>query len=320
MINYENFLEWVNSKFSDVKTQGDEIKINSIFTSDTKQHLYCNTRKNSYHCWKTDKSGNLFHLVSLVDKIPYGEAVELLGGNNEIRNLESKLKKLFSEKKEEIKINSLKLPENSYKIESLPKEGRDFIKSNGYLEKRKIPIKNIYYCVSGEYAERIVIPYLDSEGNLIYWNSRSMKKDAFMRYRGPENKGVGKSDVVFATDWNATKIYLTEGEFDAISLNSCGFAGWALGGKEIHDKQMNFVRGKKICLSFDNDKYGRLAINKLGDKLLKEGIEVSYVLPPEEFKDWNNLLICKSEKEIFEWIKSKEAIYDWKESLRLSMR
>ena len=188
-----------------------------------------------------------------------------------------------------------------------------------YLKERKISSDGLYYCLEGEYGNRIIIPYYNKNKEVIYWNGRHIG-DSPLRYFGPKNCGVGKGDVIFATKWDCDKVYLTEGEFDAMSLNMVGYAGWACGGKELSDKQINYLRNYKICLALDQDKYGQIALNKMGNKLLKEGIRrISYVSPPIEYKDWNKMFIELGKSGVHDYILSKEQIFKWTTEIKLSL-
>lgn len=334
MIDYQIFLKWAEKTFENVKTSGNEIKINSIFADDNKNHLWCNPSKNAYHCWKTDRSGNLFELVSIVDKVNYQEAVDLLKSNIELKMLEEKVKKFYKDKIEIIKPKNLKinLPDNTYLISNLDKTNKYRIVSENYLAKRNLSIKGLYFCVAKgnskkDYSNRIIIPYYDFNGSLVYFNSRSLDKSTTLRYMGPDKDeyNVGKSDVLWVSNWGANKLYLTEGEFDAMSLIMCGFDSSACGGKELYDKQLDFlygygteqVRKYKICVAFDRDKSGLAALNKVGNYLLANGKETTYVFPPKKYKDWNEMLISEGANVVKAWIISNEEIFNQYTSIKL---
>lgn len=305
MINKEDFIKWTEDHFENVSIHGDQIKVNSIFTDDYKGKLYISTEKNAYHCWKTDKSGNLFDLVMKRTGCTYSEAIELISDNNAIRKLENRVHQLFEEKpKKEPKIL---LPNHVYNIFDLDPSDNYRIIAEKYLTSRKLPVEKFLVCKAGEYKMRIFIPYYDKSGSLIYWNSRTLKDDP-LRYRGPENEGIGKSDVLYMTNWNAKKIYLTEGEFDALSLFCCGFSGTACGGKSVDDKQIEILKNYQVCICFDTDKSGGDALNKIGKKIAGQVKDLSYVRPPEKFKDWNKMLVECNENIVRKYIEINEKI------------
>lgn len=290
-INKEEFIKWAEKNFDSVIIHGDQIKLNSIFIEDKKNHLWVSIEKNAYHCWKTDKSGNLYDLVVKKSKYTYQEAMDLIGDNNELRKLEKRVEDFFNKKQEVVvkKTNKISFPEHVYKISELEKNNKFRIRAEEYLKSRCID-SDLFVCTFGEYCNRIFIPYYDKNGNLIYWNSRSLS-DKGIRYLGPRNSGIGKSDVVYMTTWNTNKLYLTEGEFDALSLFQCGLNGCAIGGKEVYDKQLEIIKKYQICICFDTDKSGGQALNKVGKNIASKVKDLSFVRPPEGYKDWNCMLV-----------------------------
>lgn len=326
MIDFESFVQWCEERFpGEVVVKGKEVRINSIFEPDNKHHMWCNPYGGKHHrdhgvyrCFKSDKKGTLVGLVMEVDNCSYEEAREILSGNTPIRILEDELDKFFKEKEyieahpEEIKI---KLPEYTYLITGLPKSSLLRMEAEDYLAKRKLPIDGLYVCSTGDYKNRIIIPYYDAKGKLIYFNGRSMldRKD-ILRYLGPEKEiGVGKGDVIFATSWpkKGEKIYLTEGELDAISLKVCGFNGMACGGKTLSDMQVEYIRDYRICLALDEDAAGLSGVMEMGRKLFANQIsEITFVRPPVGLKDWNKMLVNFSAEIVQTWIKEHEKPFD----------
>ena len=321
MAEFDAFLEWVSDRFPDYEISNDEIKINSVFTSDTGRHLWCNPDKNCYHCWKTDESGNLFELICHVDKCGFDEARHVLGSDNYIRNLESKLAKWKERQKTPPPPPEpmLALPPNTCRIDALaePHLGR----ACQYLESRKLPPGDLMYCPSGEFRDRLIIPYYDAAGKLVYWNSRDVTGKAKLRYRGPDKDvaKVGKGDVLWMSKWptGGEKVYLTEGEFDAMSLASLGLNAGACGGKEVGQKQISLLKPYHVSISFDNDKSGQAALNKVGMALLASGVQrVSFIRPPMKIKDWNQMLVEAGAEKVKAYIRMGEKIFNpWTSSM-----
>ena len=315
MVDFDSFLRWAEDKFDSVVVKGPEIKLNSIFAPDRHHHLCCNPNGGKhkrpdgcYHCWKTGEYGTLVGLVMQVEGCTYQEAKEILDGGISIRDLEDRLEEFFAnQENKEIPPpeNKLTLPEDTYPITELSPLHRGVAES--YLKNRLLPIESFYYCIAGDYRNRIIIPYYDREEKLIYWNARHVGQSK-LRYRGPEKTcGVGKSDVLYAPKWPCfgSKVYLTEGEFDALTLQICGFNGMACGGKELDDKQIELLRGYRICLGLDNDATvdeakapGLTGMLNMGNKLLAAHFVVSFVRPPRVFKDWNKMLVSLRNPEI----------------------
>lgn len=322
MIDFDSFVEWCESRFNRVEVKGNEVKVPSIFTEDTKTHLWMNPKGGVHHrddgcyrCFYTENKGTLVGLVMLVDSCTYEEAKEILSGHTPIGVLEDKLEEFFKEKelqeefKKEIK---LKLPEHSVLITDLP-SCRLKTDAETYLIKRKLPVESFYVCSKGNYVNRIVIPYFDVKGSLIYFNTRNMR-DNGLRYCGPDKElGVGKSDVLYAPKWpnKKSKIYLTEGEFDALTLCVCGFNGIACGGKVLSDKQILLIKDYKICLALDEDASGLFGLKIMAAKLVNYQVsDITYCRPPKGIKDWNKMLVMFKPEIVQGYINSHEKNFD----------
>mgnify|MGYP000370213268 CR=1 FL=1 len=246
-IDQDYFSQWVETRFGRDNYYVKELQVNlhSPFTEkkDDGFHLWCCPELNAYHCWKTGKSGNLYELISEFEPCSYADAVELLGGNQYLKTLEDKIQKFFQSKPKEVKKSSLSLPPGTKAIHELPDGIREVVQK--YLQNRKLDYSNLYYCTEGKYAKRIIIPYYDSNRNLIYFNGRDITNKAYLRYKGPEKEtvGIGKGDVVWMSSYpdKGEKVYLTEGEFDAMSLKEAGFVSAALGGKSLNPKQIKLL-------------------------------------------------------------------------------
>lgn len=338
MVNFESFLNWAEDRFGNVLVHGKEIKINSIFCDDNKFHLWCSPSggKNEvkygvYHCWKTDKHGTLVDLIMQVDKCSFKEAWRICGGQLRMSEVEKKLLDIFKQKKEEIKITKgLKLPEKTFKIKELPLDSNIRIRAEKYLQERKLPT-DMLVCTGGKCYNRIVIPYYNKNNELIYWNCRTLNPDEALRYKGPEKElGVYKENVMFFTEWPKTgeKVYITEGEFDAISIKICGLNSAAFGGKNLSEKQIEILSEFIPVLCLDNDKIGvsshgttsagQIALKKIGDTLLQHGFnEFYYVRPPIGYKDWNALLIDNEPDKIKDYILKNENKYTDQTSILL---
>jgi DNA primase len=321
-ICFDSFVEWCEHRFDgEIIVKGNEVKINSIFTDDNGHHLWCspkggkhNRNHGCYRCFKSEKIGTLIGLVMLVDSCSYDEARDILSGQTPIGLLEDKLEEFFKEKEQESpKEIKLKLPEGTFPITELPKTSLLRMEAEDYLAKRKISADDFCVCGSGDYKNRIIIPYYDANSKLIYFNGRSISPKSKLRYFGPSKEvGVGKGDVLYTPRWPkvGSKIYLTEGEFDAYTLYACGFNGMACGGKELTDQQINFIRQYKVCLALDEDIAGLSGLKRMGDKLISNSMEVTYVRPPKGIKDWNKMLVMFKPEIIQAYIEKNEKRFD----------
>jgi len=302
-VDFDAFVKWAEDRFGDIIVSYPEVKINSIFKENDQDHkLWCNPdggrdkiETGVYHCWKTGKTGTLAGLIMEVDGCAYEDAVDILGGDTPLAELQEKIEDFFDnlQIKEVVKTEEpidLKLPPETHSIADLPPWNPHRQRAEIYLRNRKIPTDNLKICTGGLYRNRIVIPYCDQKGKLIYFNCRALSNKQMPKYRGPEKElGIGKGDVIFMPKWlpKGVKLYLTEGEFDALSLFYSGLHAAALGGKNLSVKQIQLLKDYIPVITVDNDEAGRIALLTIGDCLLEQGFKVYYVRPPRGFKDWN---------------------------------
>lgn len=267
----------------------------------------------SYRCWKTDEMGSLVSLVAHYDGIDYDEAEELICGSTSLRVLEQKVNEFFGFKEEQPIIESsvveepkaFQMPDFSFYIDRMSDSNFWKIRASTYLSERKIPTEGLYVCTEDkEYGNRIIIPWFDKEEKLVFWNARTMSKsNKVIRYLKPKNADQNKA--LYMTEWPAdgTKIYIMEGELDAISLQLCGLVGCACGGKFLSDEQIEMIRSYLPVLVFDSDDSGLKALIDVGTALLERGFPcVNYVRPPKVYKDWNKFLQCRDPQTIKAYI------------------
>lgn len=330
-VNFETFLNWAKNKFGEENIKikntphGTEICTHSFFAhekgiEDSKFHLCMNPsggvskrpERGSYRCWKTNAMGSLVKLVANCDHISYEEAEERICGISTLRQLEERCHNLFETKTEVSvtkKTKKVEFPPNTYEIDSLPESHFMRLRAKNYLENRKIPTNGFHVCVAGEYANRIIIPYYNREGSLIWYNGRLMSdSQGVLRYLKCKSDGVNHDDVLYMSDWPAagSKVYLMEGEFDAKTLGLCGMTGCAVGGKSLSKAQLEMIKQYQLVLAFDSDDSGYEANNNIGSDLLNYGYEknITYVRPPKEYKDWNKLYKEKN-ADVVKWFINK---------------
>lgn len=324
-VDFEKFLNWAERRFDDVVVQGNEIKINSIFCEDHKHHLWCNPTGGKkehpngvFRCWKSDAKGSLVSLIMMVDGISFQEALEILGGEDiSLAELERQVDEMFSEKNEiSNPVSShLSLPDGTYLIESLPDTDYFRVQSEVYLLNRKLDPTGLYVCTKGNYRNRIVIPYYDRTGNLIYFNARDLSGKSPIKYMGPPKEcGIGKADVLYFEKWpdKNKEVYLTEGEFDSRVFRSIGFESGAFGGKALSEIQITYLKDMQVkpILCLDGDPPGRSALPKIADLLESQGVTpIKFAFPPKSCKDWNELLQKTNSKTMKTYIKNSVKIY-----------
>jgi len=327
---FENFKNWAEDRFKgDMVVTGSEIRINSIFADDSKYHLWCSPKggkdkiKNGvYHCFKTDNKGSLLKLIRLVDKCDREEAYEILNGKKTIRQLEKQLFEFFEKEEHhpEIKTKkneySIKIPEGSFLISYLPKNNFWRKIAEEYLLKRKISTDGLFICTQKPYKARIVIPYYNKNGELIYWNARHIGKSNLRYVVPPKSCGIGKEDVLYFPygiyHEKQDDVYLCEGEFDALTLHAIGLKSVAAGGKNFNLKQANVLKDYNITICLDNDKAGieggcnmfKLLLQVLNNKKIK------FVTPHSIYKDYNDMMVGEGDKILKYYIKNNQKFFD----------
>lgn len=311
-VSFEKFLRWAKNRFGEenLLVQGKEIRINSMFDpGDSKHHLWCSPSGGKkkrkfgvFHCFKSDRKGSLVKLIQIVDCCDRVDAIDILEGNTSIRELEKRLEELLAQDNPpppEPVINTFSLPADCELISNLGTNNWWRKRAENYLLSRKIPIDGLYVCTNGREKNRIVIPYYDRKGGLIYWNARTMGKSK-TKYLGPSKEvGVGKEDVIFmAGKWPypGETLYLCEGELNAISLKVAELTAAACGGKNMCDKQAIMLSEYRIVLCLDRDKAGKSGTSKMTAMLSaverQQGKEkLKIVVPPQGYNDWNDMLV-----------------------------
>jgi len=150
--------------------------------------------------------------------------------------------------------------------------------------------------------DRIVLPYFDSDQNLIGAQGRAIQKNAKVRY-----VSIKKSDddpfIFGLNNWNKNeKTFVTEGPIDSMFLNNCVAVSCSdLGGtirKHLDYKGIT-IDSKNIVCVFDNEKRNENTI-KMMLKAVRLGFSV--VVWPDNFttcKDINDMILSgKTRQEV----------------------
>ena len=337
-VDHNMFLDWAVDRFGEANVRvkhtahGVEIETHSFFAleqlgkDDRKYHLWMNTEGGKkqieggvFRCWLTNEMGSLISLVSKVDGITYEEAEELITGTTSLRNLEKKVDEFFGHKAEVddmniadvIEAEEIEWPDFCFEIDKMSPSNYWRVRARRYLAERKIPTEGLFVCTGGDFENRIMIPYYDRDGKMVFFNGRTMSSNKKMLRYMKIIEGDQES-VLYMTSWPAlgSKIYVMEGEFDAITLGLCDFVGCACGGPYLSDTQIELIRGYKPILVFDADEAGLEALVRVGDTLMERGfVGLRYVRPPKVYKDWNKLLVRRNSQTVKAYIDRFEKPY-----------
>jgi len=221
----------------------------------------------SWHCWVCDKKGKKIHQMFKLIGVPGEKLIEL----------KSIVKTYFA----------IDVPKQEEKVE-LPKEfksllditqhdiiGRHalaYLKSRG-ITKDDIVKYNMGYCEKGRYANHIIIPSYDANGNLNYFTARTFNQSSTVKYKNPSTSRNIIPFEIFI-NWNVPVI-LCEGPFDALAIKRNAIP---LLGKTIQSSLMKKLvtsAVEKIYIALDKDAQ-KQALN-FCENLIKEGKEVYLV-------------------------------------------
>lgn len=220
---------------------------------------------NPWHCWVCNKQGKtLRSLFKQVQASPE-QFSEL-----------KKLVKTGAEVQEVVVEHTLSLPKE---LKSLV-DNNDIIArhAKAYLKSRNISIDdiikyNIGYCDGGRYANMVIIPSYDENGNLNYFTGRSFEKNPYVKYRNPE---VSRDIIPFELfiNWDSPLV-LCEGPFDAIAIKRNAIP---LLGKNIQTSLMKKIvksTVEKIYIALDTDAMKQAL--KFAEYFMDQGKEVYLV-------------------------------------------
>ena len=128
---------------------------------------------------------------------------------------------------------------------------------------------------------RIIIPFIDQQGEWFGFQGRSLKADDKLRYITimlDENRS--KVYGLNRVDFNKT-VYVTEGPFDSLYIDNA----IAMAGADI---DWDMLEGKEVVFVFDNEKRNREIVNRI-EKAISKGYEVVIWPSSLEEKDINDM-------------------------------
>ncbi len=235
-----------------------------------KRKLEINIFNGKYHCWVCNFQGSTFK--TLFSKLG---ADHLL--TKEFAEVEKFKKPIVSFSKQEVKEEIHFLPPEFERIGN-PKTDTQYLNAVKYLKNRNITTQDIIrydigFCRTGEYANRIVIPSYDSEGNLNFFTARDFTNKHPYKYKLCH---FSKNIIGFESLINFKEpINLVEGQFDAIAIRRNAIP---LFGKTLSTKLKNKIltlKSPHVNVILDND--ARKDSIKICEFLLKNNISVSLV-------------------------------------------
>ena len=271
------FLDLIREVTTGEIENGAETRFNCPFCGDERQKLYVQSEDPYlWHCKHCDRVGNPISFVREFYGVPFQEALGILESydyyyNDDIKTrLNEYVDTQLTEAEQLLlllngKSDTTQEPESELAPVPLP-NGFKFLEDNidnkesypyfNYLLRRNISVSEAFYYKIGYVDEgsyynpnkdsdsrltkSIVFTTYDSRGRLIYWSTRAITNDAYVKsLNAPVIDGYfSKRNTVFNL-YGAAKtgrIIISEGILNAITTGRSGVATF---GKQITDEQIN---------------------------------------------------------------------------------
>jgi hypothetical protein len=254
--------DYLDEKFTESSVAGREFRTNSLFTEDTKQKLYINLDTGFWIDFKSSEKGNFYQLVSMVDNVPY-------------RNARTYINKLAFDKGANLfEISSLNVDNVAIEAErTIAEDVKSFVEvtptkdinSPSLLKRaaakfaysRGLQQFKFFVANYGKYHQRVIIP----------WEPKYLNPSKALY-------GIKTSEILYPYDESQDYVIVTEGPLDAMTLRAAGYNATCTQGCKMSTVQAKSLKPQKVIVAYD--------IYKL--------------VPPKEFKDWNEF-----------WVKGKES-------------
>lgn len=203
-----------------------EIRFNCIFCEDEGYHLYVNTKKRIFHCFRCNASGRTNILNDTLEHIHL----------DNIGKLESSTP-----------IGKLKLPPKHK--DTLTKAAIRYLEGRGLYES-DIENHKIYCAAAGSiYFGRVIIPCNPSSGWADYFVARSYTRLSFPKYVNPSGSGrhlflSRNHNSKWRDLWGPQELLLVEGPFDFLKASRHGPTACLLG------KNLSNTQAREIVTEF----------------------------------------------------------------------
>lgn len=226
-------------------------EIKGLDDGDGKGNLEVNYKRGVYKCWSCaethDTHGSIHKLIKRYGSPRQLKMYEILRPESEEDT--KVVKKYVRLPKEFVSFNNVSL---GLKLTHHYRQAVGYIKSRNITDEM-ITKYDIGFCYDGPYANRIIIPSYDTDGNLNYFIARSYLSKTKMKYKNPD---IPKETIIWnekLIDWSK-RVFLVEGAFDSIFLNN----SIPMLGKYISDLLYNKIydNAESVCIVLDGDAWG----------------------------------------------------------------
>lgn len=281
--NRINLLSLIERDYK-VKRVGSTYRINPCPICGNKDHFTVYPKTNSYSSFNDCCQGGsvykyLQEVKGMDEERAYEELLLLAGEEQEYKKGTATPQPTKAEVKEVPSSNYTNIILKLYNEQS--EKDKEYFINRGIgpeiIEKYKLCIGDVKELEQSYWGKRAIIPIWEGD-KVVYWNARSLEENPKMKYMKPKGKSVLLNRRYLKNSNEKETIIITEGEFDALSIETLGFKAIALGGSENTDKLTNEIRSNKAAknhiyiISFDSDQAGEKAAEKLQQDLNKLNI------------------------------------------------
>lgn len=238
-----DILTWLKENAEVVDVTEKEVFLSSCpwcgAPSTHKSNISASRLKPVFNCFRCGKSGGWAYLISKIRHITIREAKAIIGDD-------------FTRVSKKVEKKSLE-PQELPPMSPWTLRSWEYLLDRG-MEERTIKHFKLYFCGTGWYKNRIVIP-VTLDGITITFQARTVLKDHDPRYLSPKNSP--KNQLLYnIDDYNGQDVYLVEGPSDVWRLWQNGIFATCPLGKAISEDQMDLLSKKgikKIRLMQDPD-------------------------------------------------------------------
>jgi DNA primase len=151
---------------------------------------------------------------------------------------------------------------------------------NRNITKSHILKYNIGVCGSGRWADMIIVPSYDKNGDLNYFIGRTLHTDSFIKYSNPN---ISKNVILFENqiNWNLP-VVLCEGVFDAISIGRNAIPTLGMNLPEKLRTELFNRNVKHIYFAYDKETKAVEKSIKLATFFKRNGIKVTHLNLPDK--------------------------------------
>ena len=319
------------------------------FHNDTNPSLSISKDKQIFKCFVCNEAGNVFTFLQKYKKIPYMKAVKEVADivgidfkfaeakQTEVVNIKTKVlydilkdtvlfyKNSLVSTKEALQYcvdrNITQKILSDFNIGYSP----DFDKLIQYLLSKGYKKEDIYRSgvaiendgvLKDRFANRLVFPITDLNGNVVAFSGRIIEKSDMAKYvNSPETEVFIKGSTLYNYS-NALpfikkekKMYICEGFMDCIALCRVGISNAvALMGTAFTKEHLKLFKylGVEIVLTLDADDPGNINANKLANELLDLEVNVKVVPSYKDVKDLDEFYCKYGDLSLVEHLKQSE--------------